>query len=146
MNRSQVLRGMLAGIGILLDDERPTYAAPEPGSDADEESPQNRDKIRDILALVVGGDELDWMTASCPSVEHARAERRRRMGDNDWLRTCGKSGSENPDHANAVGGAHVRSGASPATGNVAEVQDSTEGSSASSIRMLEPNYEPRGPG
>jgi len=41
-----------------------------------------------------------------------------------------KSGIASPDHAHAVGGGHVRSGASPATGNVAEPQATTDGSSA----------------
>lgn len=82
MNRSITFRGMLAEVGITLEvDARPTYSPPEPEPIA---RPPNRDKIRDILAFVVGGDELAWMTASCPSAKHARAERRRRMGDPHW--------------------------------------------------------------
>jgi hypothetical protein len=40
----------------------------------------DRDQIREILASVgIAGDELEWMTASCPSIAHALDESDRRM-------------------------------------------------------------------
>lgn len=58
------------------------------------------------------------------------------FGKNEVFRGGGKSGGDSPDHANAVGGDHVRSGVARATGNVAESQDYPEGSSAQSTRPL----------
>lgn len=41
----------------------------------------DRDQIREILSSVgIIGDELEWMTASCPSIAHAIDESDRRMG------------------------------------------------------------------
>lgn len=52
------------------------------------------------------------------------------------FREGGQPGRDNPGHAHAVGGGHVRSGESPATGYVAEPQAGPDGSSAPTTRPL----------
>lgn len=51
-----------------------------------------------------------------------------------WLREGGESGRDNPDHANAAGGGHVRGTQAP--GNVAESQGVPRGTLASLARPL----------
>lgn len=65
----KTMRGLLAGIGIFLEDIDPAsdyveiYQTPVP---------VDRDEIRALL-MVLGAPtrHLDWLTASCPSVEYA---------------------------------------------------------------------------
>lgn len=67
------MRMMLAGVGIVLDDKKapdqqvkPTSARPSGPSDED------RDMIRVILTDAgAPASDLEWLVASCPSVEDA---------------------------------------------------------------------------
>jgi hypothetical protein len=66
---SKFLRGQLASVGIFLDEPTPRQAhraleQPMPGVD--------RDEVRRIL-MSAGAPprDLDWLTASCPSIEDA---------------------------------------------------------------------------
>lgn len=45
-----------------------------------------KDEIRAVLIDWVNPTELEWMVASCPSVDDARDEVLRRKGDPNW---CG---------------------------------------------------------
>jgi hypothetical protein len=67
------LRGQLASVGILLDPPTPA-AAPPPAKQAP--SSVDRDEVRTILvAAGAPAHELEWLVASCPSVEDARGYR-----------------------------------------------------------------------
>lgn len=46
----------------------------------------DKEEISAILIDWVEPSELEWMVDSCPSVEDARAEVRRRKGAPDWRR------------------------------------------------------------
>lgn len=65
----KTMRGLLAGIGIFLDDINPRVEFVTPVADP---VPVDRNEIRALL-MVLGAPtrHLDWLTASCPSVEHA---------------------------------------------------------------------------
>lgn len=72
MNASQTLRAMLANAGIFLDEQStPVTATPGPTTC---EAPVDRALVREIL-VERGAPERDlcWLSASCPSVEHALA-------------------------------------------------------------------------
>lgn len=43
-----------------------------------------RDEIRALLVGCVPPSDLEWMVSSCPSVDDARDEVRRRQGDPNW--------------------------------------------------------------
>ena len=47
---------------------------------------EKREEIIAILIDWIEPSELGWMVESCPSIEDARAEVRRRKGDPDWRR------------------------------------------------------------
>lgn len=76
MNRSEVLRGMLANVGIKIDDP-PPERAPTPRPPADElKQMADRELIREILIeRGAPGNDLEWMVASCPDVKSARTYR-----------------------------------------------------------------------
>jgi hypothetical protein len=67
------LRGQLASVGILLDPPTPTAAATPAAKD---ESSVDRDQVRAILvAAGAPTEDLNWLIASCPSIEDARGYR-----------------------------------------------------------------------
>ena len=70
MNQSATLRAMLAQEGIFLDEKRAT--APPPAQPT--AAPVDREAIRAVL-LERGAPlrDLDWLVASCPSMELAQA-------------------------------------------------------------------------
>jgi hypothetical protein len=72
MNASQTLRAMLATEGIFLDEQpAPVIATPSPTTC---DLPIDRALVREILGDHGAPDrDLDWLVASCPSVEHALA-------------------------------------------------------------------------
>jgi hypothetical protein len=70
MNTAATMRAMLAQQGIFLDD-RP---APAPAAQRSIEAPIDRDAIRAVLVEQgVQERDLEWLAASCPSMEHALA-------------------------------------------------------------------------
>ncbi len=70
---SAYLRGSLASVGILLDDPAaPSTATSSPPTSA----PIDRALIREILVDArAPANDLEWLTASCPSVDAAREYR-----------------------------------------------------------------------
>lgn len=67
------MRGMLAGSGILLDEPaRPRAAAPSPS----DPGPVDRAAVRRVL-VAAGAPEkdLEWLSASAPSIDYARTYR-----------------------------------------------------------------------
>lgn len=71
MSLSQLMRTKLAAVGIMLDESRPARAAERA---APTEAQPDRSLIREILSeRGAPAKALDWLTASCPSVEDALA-------------------------------------------------------------------------
>lgn len=70
MNQATTMRALLASNGIFLD-EKPSSAPPPPI--APSEAAIDRDVIREILVdRGAPANDLDWLVASCISVEAAR--------------------------------------------------------------------------
>lgn len=72
MNRSEQMHLMLAQVGIFLDEPAPVIE-PEPEPDWDALAAfVDRDMVRRILCdRGVPARDLDWLTASCPSLAAA---------------------------------------------------------------------------
>ncbi len=71
---SAYLRGQLASVGILLDEPAVPSATATPSRPTS--APVDRELIREILVdLRAPANDLEWLTASCPSVEDAREYR-----------------------------------------------------------------------
>lgn len=95
---SAYLRGQLASVGILLDE--PTAApATATSSPPTLDAPIDREVIREIL-VDRGAPEgdLEWLTASCPSVRDA--EDYRPPAREAWCLTC--DGSQPTDAAGCL--------------------------------------------
>lgn len=72
MNASQTMRALLATEGIFLD-KMPAAPVAATSSPPTRET-IDRALVREILSERGARDrDLDWLTASCPSVEHALA-------------------------------------------------------------------------
>jgi len=69
------LRGQLATVGILLEPATSPCLSAAPAA-PNEPSRVDRDEVRAILvAARAPADDLDWLVASCPSVDDARGYR-----------------------------------------------------------------------
>lgn len=68
------LRGQLASVGIVLDPVAETAPSSPPASAAPAEV--DREEVRRILVEAgAPATDLDWLVASCPSIEDARGYR-----------------------------------------------------------------------
>lgn len=84
MNRSEVLRGMLANVGIKIDDppQPPTVRQPQPIDEIRHIA--NRERIREILIeLGAPGSDLEWLVASCPDIKTAKTYRPQNQGSSE---------------------------------------------------------------
>lgn len=92
MNASQTMRTMLANAGIFLDAAPASPTATSGPSTS--EAPVDRALVREILGeRGAPARDLDWLVASCPSVEHAIA-----FEPTPWmLRDTDNPDNERPD-------------------------------------------------
>jgi hypothetical protein len=75
MDRSAIMRTMLAGVGIFLDDK--SASEPEPPADEPDWDAIAIDVDRALIRRILvergaPGCDLDWLTSSCPSLEAAQ--------------------------------------------------------------------------
>lgn len=67
------MRAELAAVGIILDDPRPPLSAVAIQQSA---PPVDRDAVRAVLVAAGAPDrDVEWLVASCPSLEDAKAYR-----------------------------------------------------------------------
>lgn len=68
-DQSQALRMRLASVGIFLDEKKEEEPRAAPGSSV---VVVDRVRVREILvAAGAPAHDVEWLTASCPSVDHA---------------------------------------------------------------------------
>lgn len=77
MNRdAKFMRGQLASVGILLDQPTPARPVGQAPTVAASPGGVDREAIRDVLvAAGAPAGDLEWLMASCPSIEAARGYR-----------------------------------------------------------------------
>lgn len=72
-SKSESLRARLAAVGIYLDDEEKPAPITEVRT---ADPPVDREEIRRVLVdLGAPAGDIDWISASCPSLDHALAYR-----------------------------------------------------------------------